>query len=420
VWWVEQATGQGKSKLFGALHAYAKLQHLAGPPARRRQIMRRTLIRLAAGAAALSLGMLAVAAPAAQAGQRPAAGSAATYPYNFSRIAWTGTDEVIAATDSHGDLYYFWQASGTTTWHKQLVARGGYSKPSIAWTGQAVFIATVTAGGYLVSFTKAADASTWSSTLIAAPNPGKYQAPSVTVSTDGAIMISAYSSGLLQSFTQAPGGVTWTQDTVAFGTFGPSSITTVYESLASAYLGLITVSTGGTLEFFWEFRGTGAWNEETVASPGTAGSYTGGSVTASTTDTVITAATTNGSVDAFTQKIGGSGWTAQTVSSSGGPYTSPQAAWTGPVNAGPSYDVITAANNAGTLSYWWVADGSGLGWNPETVAANGTQAVYAHPGIAVTSSSVVITAINTKPGNVMYWSQPFSTNPWHKELVATG
>jgi hypothetical protein len=382
--------------------------------------MRRTLIGLAGGAAALSLGMLAVAAPAAQASQRPAAGVAATYPYNFSRIAWTGSDEVIAATDSHGDLYYFWQASGTTTWHKQLVARGGYSKPSIAWTGQAVFIATVTAGGYLVSWTKAPGASTWSSTLIAAPDPGKYQAPSVTVSTDGAIMISAYASGQLQSFTQAPGGVTWSQNTVAYGTFGPSSITTAYDSLASAYLGLITTSSGGTLEFFWEFRGTGAWNQETVASPGTAGSYTGGSVTASTTDIVITAATTTGAVEAFTQPIGGSGWTPQTVATAGGPYTSPQIAWTSPVNAGPSYDVITAANNAGTLSYWWVADGSGLAWNPETVAANGTQAVYAHPGIAVTSNSVVITAINTKPASVMYWSQPFGTNPWHKELVATG
>jgi hypothetical protein len=387
------------------------------------QALREGFRRLAAAAsvAAVLLGVLAVAAPAAQASGRPAAGVAATYPYNFSRIAFTGSDEVIAATDSHGDLYYFWQASGTTTWHKQLVAKSGFSKPSIAWTGQAVFIATVTAGGYLVSFTKAPSASTWSSTEIAAPDPGKYQAPSVTVSTDGAIMISAYTSGELQSFTQAAGGVTWSQNTVAFGTFGPSSITTVYDSLASAYLGLITTSSGGTLDFFWEFRGTGAWSQETVASAGSGGSYTGGSVTASTSDIVIAAANTNGSVDAFIQPIGGSGWSAQTVSSSGGPYTSPQIAWTGPVNAGgPSYDVITAADNAGTLSYWWVADGSGLGWNPETVAANGTRAVYAHPGIAITSSSVVITAINTKPGNVMYWSQPFGTTPWPKELVATG
>jgi hypothetical protein len=386
----------------------------------RRACSRRLPRGVATGLAAVAVGVLALAAPAAQASQRPAPRVAATYPYTFSRIAWTGSEEVIAATDNHGALYYFWQAAGTTTWHKQLVASGGYSKPSIAWTGQAVFIATVTAGGYLVSFTKAPSAPTWASTLIAAPASGKYQAPSVTASTDGAIMISAYDAGKLQSFTQAPGGVTWTLNTVAYGTFGPSSIATVYDSLASEYLGLITASSGGTLEFFWEFRGSGAWNQETVASSGTAGSYTGGSVTASNANIVITAATTTGAVDAFTQKIGGSGWTAHTVSASGGPYTSPQAAWTGPVNGGPSYDVITAANSAGTLSYWWVADGSGLAWNPETVAANGTSAVYAHPGIAITSGSVVITAINTKPGNVVYWSQAFATTPWHKEVVATG
>jgi hypothetical protein len=263
-------------------------------------------------------------------------------------------------------------------------------------------------------------AATWASASIASPDPGKYQAPSVTVSTDGAIMISAYTSGQLQSFTQAPGGVTWTLNTVAYGTFGPSAIATVYDSKSASYLALITVCSGGTLEFFWELRGTGVWNEETVASPTSTGSYTGGSVTASNTDIVITAANTDGAVDAFTKPIGGSGWTARTVSTTGGPYASPQAAWTGPVNGGPSYDVITAANSAGTLSYWWVADGSGLAWNPETVASNGTSAVYARPGIAITATSVVITAINTKPGNVMYWYQPFGTNPWHKQTVATG
>ena len=96
---------------------------------------------LASGVLTLLLGLGAWLAPAAQASQRPAArtAAAATYPYNFSRIAWTGSDEVIAATDKHGDLYYFWQSSGTTTWHKQLAAAGSsalaYSKPSITATG---------------------------------------------------------------------------------------------------------------------------------------------------------------------------------------------------------------------------------------------------------------------------------------------
>jgi hypothetical protein len=135
----------------------------------------------------------------------------------------------------------------------------------------------------------------------------------------------------------------------------------------------------------------------------------------------VTAATTTGNVDFFTQPIGGNGWTQQTVSSSGGPYTSPQINWTGPVNGtSGSYDVITAANAAGALDYWYFPDPSGLGWSSETVAAAGKLAVYANPGLAATNSSVVITAINTKPGNVMSWYQPFATNPWNQQLVAKG
>ena len=85
-----------------------------------------------------------------------------------------------------------------------------------------------------------------------------------------------------------------------------------------------------------------------------------------------------------------------------------------------SYDVITAATTAGTLDYWWTPDGSPAAWNPETVAIKGKQAFYANPGFSVTSSSVVITAINTKPGDVIYWHQAFGTKPWPKQVVATG
>ena len=332
---------------------------------------------------------------------------------------------MIAATDSHGDLYYFWQTAGTTTWHKQLVASAtstlAYSKPSITATGTTVYIAAVDTAGDLYYFTKTGTAKWHGLLLSTAGSPGKYQAPSITTG-DGYVLISAdNTSGQLVNFTLAPGSTSWAEQTVATGLFGPPSVTTVFDSLDSEYLGLLTASSGGTLYFWYEFLAAPGWNQQTVASPGTSGSYTGGSVTASSADIVIAAATTTGAVDAFTQPIGASGWTAQTVSTSGGPYTSPQAAWTGPLSGTSiSYDVITAANNAGGLHYWWVQDGSGGSWNPETIAANGTSAVYANPGIAITSTSVVITAINTKPGNVMYWSQAFGTTPWNKELVATG
>jgi len=90
------------------------------------------------------------------------------------------------------------------------------------------------------------------------------------------------------------------------------------------------------------------------------------------------------------------------------------------VGGGPaSYFVITAASQTGKLAYWWELDGT-TSWNPETVASAGRRAAYANPAISVTGKSVVITVINTKPGSVYFWFQPFGTNPWHKQLVAAG
>jgi hypothetical protein len=413
------------------------MTRVAGPPSSRaraganvaaltrRSRAGRLLCGAAVSVAALWLGVPALAAPAAQASQRLPAASTATYPYKFSRIAWTGSDEVIAATDSHGDLYYFWQASGSTTWHKQLVAGAitgiAYTKPSIAAAGTTVYIAAVDGSGDLYYFTKTGTASWHEVLLSTAGSMGKYQAPSITTG-DGSVLISVGNTGGdLDSFTLASGSSSWDYQTVAAGLFGPSSVTIVFDSLDSEYLGLITASSEGTLYFWWEHLAGPGWNQQTVASPGAAGSYTGGSVAASNADIVIAAATTTGAVDSFTQPIGASGWTQQTVTTSGGPYTSPQVAWTGFLSGtSSSYDVITAANHAGALRYWWVADGSGLSWSPETIAANGTQAVYANPGISVTSTSVVVTAINTKPGDVMYWFQGLGTNPWYKQVVATG
>lgn len=51
--------------------------------------------------------------------------------------------------------------------------------------------------------------------------------------------------------------------------------------------------------------------------------------------------------------------------STDGQHASPQVAWTGPVN-GTSYDVITAANQAGGLAYWWVYGRFRAHWNAET------------------------------------------------------
>ena len=402
------------------------------PPRAARRRRRLPRAGLAFGWLLALLGLLAWVAPAAaQAAQASQASAAAlpatTYPYTFSRIAWTGTDTVIAATDKQGDLYYFWQASGSTTWHRQLVARGGggiaYKHPSIAWEGSAVLIAALDASGDLVYFAQPSGSTTWTYELVATGTGGQFESPSITAG-DGQVLISAASkAGDLVTYSQAYNGPNWTEQTVAFGTFGTPSAATVYDSLDGSYLGLLTDSSGGTLYFWYEYLAAPGWNPETVAPSSSQGAFTGGSIMASTTDLLITAVSTAGSVYAWTQPIGGSGWTKTAVASAAGgvTYASPQATWTGFLSGtSNSYDVITATTQAGTLDYWWQADGAAGPWTQETIAGSGATAAYANPGIAASSTSVIVTAINTKPGNVVYWYQGFGTNPWHKQVVAKG
>ena len=397
---------------------------------------RRVFRSTAAGLCTLAAGLLACAAvPAAQAAHRPSAAShpgatqtaqaglAAKYKYTFSRITSTGSRLAIAATDSHGDLYYFWQKIGTTAWHKQLVGKGGsgqaYSKPSIAWTGSGVVIVVLDHAGDLVVYTQ--QSSSWKRKVVAKASGHKFGAPSVAAVPDNSILIAAARNGQLVSFELESGQSTWARQTAGYGTFGAPSIITCYDSLISRFLAVITATSGGTLDSWWERLDNPSWHQETVASPGPAGSYSGGSLAATTNELMITAATTSGTVDTWSQSIGGSGWSEQTVATAGSNrYSHPMVAWTGPVGGGSeSYFVITATSQKGKLAYWWQQDGL-TSWNPETVASAGKHAAYASPAIWVTSNSVVITAINTKPGDVNFWYQKFTTTPWHKQLVAAG
>jgi hypothetical protein len=238
----------------------------------------------AAGLVALAFGLVAWTAPAAHAAQRPAGArvaSAILYKYTFSRIAWTGADAVIAAADSHGDLYYFWQASGTASWHKQLVAAAtshrAYSKPSpIAQMNGTLYFAAVDGAGDLYAFTKTGT-TPWSQVLLGSGGASKYQAPSATTGDANVVISASTTGGDLVTFTHfVYGGTTWTEQTAAAGLFGPSSVTTCCGTEA-----FITAASGGSLYFWWENLAAPGWNQETVAAAGAGGSYTGGSVAAS-------------------------------------------------------------------------------------------------------------------------------------------
>ena len=370
-------------------------------------------------------GVTAHAAPAAAIAANLSARPPTRYKYNLSSIAWTGSRAVIAATDSHGDLYYFWLAAGT--WHSQEVAKGkrgvAYSKPAIAWAGNKVVIAALTASGGLAYFAQHSGSSKWNYHLISQVAHHSYQAPSVTATPGGGVLISSANTvGDLVSFALGSGGGSWTETLVGYGTFGASSVITCFDSLDHQYLALITATSGGTLYFWWQFVDGSSWNQEIIASPGPPGAYTsGGSIAATANDLLVTAGTATGQVYFWSQSIGGTGWSRQVIAS-GNPvqYSHPVVAWTGPVLGGPlSYDVIAATSRSGQLDYWWAPDG-GSSWTPETIATSGRQAAYQSPSMTISATAVIITAVNGKTGDVWYWHQPFGAIPWQKQRVAQG
>jgi hypothetical protein len=351
----------------------------------------------------------------------------ATYKYTLSRIAWSGSHILIAAVDSHGDLYFFWQKAGTTTWHKQLVAAGGkkaaYHSPSITWTGNAVAIAAVDKAGDLVYFRQASGSSKWRDHRVARASSGRFSSPSITALSGAGVLISADTPTALVSYEQASGRSTWTRLVVATGQFGAPSIIICYDSHVAENLALVTAaSSTHSLYFWWEVVRTPGWHQETVAAAGSSGGYVGGSLAATTENLLLTAATTTGDVDEWSQAIGGTGWSESSVANGipGAPYVHPQIAWTGPVpDSTVTFDVITGTQD-GSLVFWWAANGSGT-WAGEVVAGVSPKAVaYSAPGISVTGKSVVLTAVNTTSGEVDFWHQKYGTTTWPKQRVAKG
>jgi hypothetical protein len=389
-------------------------------------MMRARMLRgVAGGALTLTLGLTALSAPAAWAS--PSVQHPVTYKFAVSKLAWTGSRAVIAATDTHGDLYYFWEASGSAKWHEQVVAKArngvSYGKPAIAWTGHSVFIAAVNQAGALVYFLPHAG-GTWSYHLLSSADLAgrlKWQAPSVTsIPGGGLLMTDGNGGGVLNSWELAPGASQWTELAVAFGTFGASSVT-ICPNGQHGYLGLVTAAAGGTVYFWWEYLDSPTWRLETIASPVLGVGFTSASITATNSTLLVTAATTNGLFVLWSQPIGGSGWSQQTVTSAGNRSGHPVISWFEMTIRLREfgYDVMAGIGPRGQLGFWWQPAG-GSSWYPETIAKAGKQAVYASPSISVSGKAVIVAAVNTKSGNLMFWYQLYGATPWHTQLVAKG
>jgi hypothetical protein len=215
------------------------------------------------GALTLTLGLAGLFAPAAWAS--PAARHPVTYKFVVSKLAWTGSGTVIAAADTHGDLYYFFEASGSTKWREQVVAKArtgvSYSKPAIAWTGTSVFIAAVNQAGTLVYFVHAG--GTWREHVLSHAAEGgrrAWRAPSVAGVSGEVLVIdgNGYSGGALESWRLGFGASQWSESTVASGNYGASSLTITPDGPSGDVR--LTATSGGTVYYWSEQLGIATWS----------------------------------------------------------------------------------------------------------------------------------------------------------------
>jgi hypothetical protein len=373
------------------------------------------------------LGLLAWAAPAAHAAEAaaPAAAAAAhiTRPqtgtgYTWSKLTQTGSDTGIAATNVNGGLYYFWQAAGRPKWHQETVASPDtgpgydYYTPAVVSVGSSgVGITAVDYYGNLDYWWQAAGTSTWTYDQVAAANDFQYTTPSIAVTSYGVVISAGYSFGDLVFFYEYWGNPRWNPEVVASQpccsvTYSDSSIAVNSDGIG------ITDNVNGDIDYWFQPDNSSDWTEQQVTTS-VAGTV---SMAVYGDDMVITGAVPSAYSDANTvwywTQVPGSGWVANTLSSDGvSEYTDPQ------ISADSDSMIITASDGGGGVACW-SAEGVGSQWVATQVVSGNRSTDDVNPSVVFTGSSAVVSAVNWDNGNLISWSQPFGSSTWAKRVVA--
>jgi hypothetical protein len=371
------------------------------PTSRRRTASSRLGSRiLAAGASvALVAGLaLAVSGPSsALPDAGPDAGSGA------APVVWTGSMLATTSVTSNGDdLLYWWQADGTSMWHKEIVAQNNVAKsgtserfftPSITWTGSDVVIVA-----------------------------------DVDSNFEG---MGGYS---LDTYWQQPGGTTWTQEFSGLGgnsgidgdasgaqPFVRPQIAWTGSNVVIADVGAVGTRTAGRLPdnvYFWWQDSSGNFHQEKVASHSSTASY-GQAVLTATDDAVVIVAIRNGTdLLSWYQSFGRTGWTANGIAGgfSDDAFSAPSVAWTGS-------SVVVAATVVGdnpSVKYEWQPS-PGTAWQGQFLPAPPGSPVPTWTGstaIAWTGSNVDITAVDSHNNALDFWWLSPGTRTWNPEIVS--
>lgn len=261
----------------------------------------RNLPALAAAAivAVAATGVMTLAGPAAQA-------EVGFRDVPFGTIAWTGSTAVIAETGTNGDLYYWYDPGGNTSWHGETVATATskveYSDASIAWTGtysssaSSVVIAAEGGNGDIYYWWQAAGTTQWHKQTVASSGP--YFSTTIGTTSDSVVIAASDRNGNEQYWYQPFGATKWTHQKVAAGVdteefasasigwtgstvviagdtssgdifywYNPGGDTSIgATSGATVISGIDNTDSPGTVDYYYQNFGTSPWNAQTIAT----------------------------------------------------------------------------------------------------------------------------------------------------------
>ena len=179
---------------------------------------------------------------------------------------------------------------------------------------------------------------------------------------------------------------------------------------------LVTAAVGanGTLYAYEQVPGAATWQRQTVQTRAGNGGVALGtpSVAATATSVQVVAEDANGNIWFYQELDGQSSWSAQLVATvavgSVEGVQAPKIAWTGVAGHTGTNSVITIADPAGDVLFWYQ---SGSSWFEETVASPTQGVGYGAPDLTATSTGVVIAAIGTN-GAFYTFFEPYGGPTW--------
>jgi hypothetical protein len=371
--------------------------------------------------------------------------------FAHSGIAWTGNSVGVVASDNNdfsgGNLYYFWQQTGTGTWHRELVAAAnggtcpgnctgwctsvpwGYSSDAIAWTDESMVIAAVDQrDGGIYYWWQAKDTGSWHQQKVAAGPPGccsfgsvvngvvtpsvwGYSMPSIAWTGKSVVLTACDHQGGLHYWFEEKGRTTWYHELVAkqgCSWWQPSIAWTGSSVVIAA-----TCNANGGICYYWQAAGSGVWNRQVVDSAANDGPPS----IAWTGNAVIITAQGGGLIGViyWWQAAGTQTWHKQQVVGMS------ESAFGLPAIAAADDSVVIASGEEAPqqnhLDYWWEPFTSTGNWTLQYPSGNGDFSAWTDPGaIAWTGVSVVIVS-TTACGDLDYWWQQKDTTTWHKQRI---